>query len=72
MSFWTERERRLARALAHAVKRNHPLDPARCNGCLEVAGFLAVPGYDGDTAYPTCATVEFYRDESRGLKHTRW
>lgn len=47
-------EKRLLRALAHSVRRNHELDPAGCHGCREVAAFLAVPGYGGDAAMPPC------------------
>lgn len=75
-STWTERERRLVRALAHAVRRDHPLNPARCHGCREAAGFLTVPGYEGDTEYPTCVLViedgpdkgVRVRDHAAGLK----
>lgn len=64
------------RALRHAMLRDHPFDGATCFGCREVAGFLTVPGYQGNTEYPTCATVYdgdsgHYRDEQAGLKHGR-
>jgi hypothetical protein len=35
------------RALRHYVHRDHAFQPRSCDGCLEVAGFLAVPGYAG-------------------------
>ncbi len=42
------------RALHHLMYANHPLDPAGCHGCREVAGFVIVEGYQGDDEYPTC------------------
>jgi hypothetical protein len=73
-SDWTEREHRLMRAFRHAVYGDHPHNAVRCAGCREVSGFLTVPGYRGDTGYPTCVTVYdsdpgHYRDERAGLKH---
>ena len=38
-------------ALRHLMYKNHPLDPAGCEGCREVAAFLALPGYPGSD-YP--------------------
>lgn len=75
-SDWNEREMRLMRAFRHQTHRSHPLDVAGCAGCREVAGFLTVPGYQGDTEYPTCVTVydddpNHYRNEQGGLKHGR-
>lgn len=46
------REQRLERALHHLAHRDHELQPSRCASCLEVAGFLTIPGYDGDIDYP--------------------
>ena len=43
----TVKERHLHDALRHLMFKNHPLDPALCEGCLEIAAFLAVPGYRG-------------------------
>ncbi len=51
----SERERRLMRAFEHYIWRDHELDAVRCHGCREACGFLTVPGYEGDTDYPTCA-----------------
>ncbi len=70
---YTPREERLARALRHLMFKNHEFDVG-CAGCLEVAGFLVVEGYNGDLENPTCVRVEegfHYRDETRGLKHGR-
>lgn len=33
----TDIEQRLRFALAHAVLKDHPLQPRRCDGCLDVA-----------------------------------
>lgn len=38
---------KLLRAFRHYVYRNHPFEPSRCEGCLEGAGFLTTPGYQG-------------------------
>ncbi len=58
----TDREARLKRALAHAVYKDHDLiDPEAdkpCAGCLEVQGFLAVPGYQGNLEYPLMRIAE--------------
>lgn len=51
---WSIREHRLMRALCHLMYANHPLRPGGCDGCLEIAGFIAAKGYQGDTEYPTC------------------
>ncbi len=43
-----------------------------CAGCAEIAGFIALAGYDGDVDDPTCVVVVdgvHYRDEGAGLKH---
>jgi hypothetical protein len=39
------------RALAHAMNKNHELK-TDCAGCLEIIGFLEIPGYDGDKHNP--------------------
>ena len=69
---YSEREQRLMRALRHYAYLNHVFEPTRCDGCLEVAAFLTVAGYEGDTDYPTCVIIvegDHYRDERAGLKH---
>lgn len=38
---------KLLRAFYHYVHRNHRFDPRGCEGCLEGAGFLTMPGYQG-------------------------
>jgi hypothetical protein len=43
---YNKRERALLFALRHLMGKNHPLDPARCEGCMEIAAFLAIPGYE--------------------------
>lgn len=53
-SDWSVREHRLMRALYHLMHKNHPLKPSTCAGCQEVAGFVIMTGYQGDTDYPTC------------------
>lgn len=53
----TPQEQRLLRALAHAVRRNHDLNPGACRGCREVCAFLTVPGYNGDVDHPPCIGV---------------
>ena len=35
------------RALLHAVQKNHKLKTS-CVGCLEIIGFIEMPGYSGD------------------------
>jgi hypothetical protein len=40
-------EQRMLRALMHFVHRNHDFSPRECQGCLEAAGFLTLPGYEG-------------------------
>lgn len=50
----TAREQRLLRALQHLARKDHHLTPSTCAGCLEVAGFLTVAGYEGDLEYPLC------------------
>ncbi len=52
---YSPKEERLLRALLHLMHKNHALDPSGCAGCLEIAGFLAVVGYQGDMEYPTTA-----------------
>ena len=42
------------RALLHLMYADHPLKPATCAGCCEVAGFAVIEGYQGDTEYPIC------------------
>lgn len=37
---------KLERAFRHWVYRNHPHIPS-CEGCVEAAAFLALPGYQG-------------------------
>lgn len=70
-----EREQRLMRAFHHYVYRNHDLDPAGCAGCREAAGFLTIPGYEGDIEYPVCALVQddgiIVRDNDASAKYTR-
>ena len=44
---YSRREAALMQALRHLMCKNHPLDPAGCDGCREVAAFLALPGYPG-------------------------
>jgi len=39
------------RALTHAMNKNHELK-TDCAGCLEIIGFLEMPGYDGDKHNP--------------------
>lgn len=39
------------RALAHLMNKNHELK-TDCAGCLEVIGFLEIPGYSGDRNHP--------------------
>jgi hypothetical protein len=39
------------RALAHALKKDHELK-SDCVGCLEIIGFLEIPGYGGDKRNP--------------------
>ncbi len=51
---WSVREHRLMRALRHLMYANHPLNPEGCAGCKEIAGFIIIEGYQGDTEYPTC------------------
>ncbi len=51
-STWTDREKRLVGALNHLMHKNHPLRPAACWGCRDIACWLAVPGYDGEFASP--------------------
>jgi len=43
---YNKRERALLFALRHLIGKNHPLDPERCEGCMEIAGFLTIPGYE--------------------------
>ena len=43
----TVREQNMLRAMMHFVNRNHEFHPNRCEGCLEYAAFLAIPGYQG-------------------------
>ena len=52
---YSAKEERLHRALAHLMHKNHPLVPNACDGCKEIAGFLAVVGYQGDMEYPIAA-----------------
>lgn len=69
---YSGREQRLMRAFQHYALRNHELDPAGCDGCLEAVAFLAIAGYQGDLDQPTCVVVvdgDHYRDERSGLKH---
>ena len=47
----TDREARLKSALQHAVYRNHKHSQG-CDGCLDIAAWLTVPGYDGELAHP--------------------
>lgn len=42
----TVREQKMLRALQHLVHRNHDFD-LTCEGCLEAAAFVALPGYGG-------------------------
>ena len=73
-SDWSAREQRLMRALRHVMHAKHPLDVSVCAGCCEAAGFLTIPGYQGDEEYPTCVNfyqddASHYRSEQGGLKH---
>jgi MinD superfamily P-loop ATPase len=34
-------------ALRHLMFRDHRLDPVRCEGCRDIAAFIAVPGHAG-------------------------
>jgi len=49
---YSRREEALMQALRHLMYKNHPLDPAGCEGCREVAAFLALPGYPGSDHPP--------------------
>jgi hypothetical protein len=40
------RTQKLERAFHHWVYRNHPYMPM-CDGCVEAASFLTMPGYAG-------------------------
>lgn len=44
--FW-----RLQQAFRHWVYRNHPHLP-RCDGCVDAAAYLALPGYRGERGHP--------------------
>lgn len=48
----TDREARLLAALRHAVLRTHEMRPRDCDACLDVAAWVAIPGYDGQRAHP--------------------
>lgn len=54
----TVRERQLLAALQHLMFKNHELkirnvdDERGCDGCLDIAGWLTVPGYNGEHAHP--------------------
>ena len=48
---YSRREAALMQALRHLMYKNHPLEPVRCEGCRELAAFLALPGYAGSD-YP--------------------
>lgn len=43
---------RLLAALDHAVRKNHPLSPSICAGCLDICNWLTVPGYRGESHGP--------------------
>lgn len=43
----TVREQKMLRALQHLVHHDHELSPSTCEGCLEAAAFVALPGYVG-------------------------
>jgi hypothetical protein len=43
----TVRDQKMLRAMQHLMHKNHRLRPNRCEGCLEAAGFLTMPGYQG-------------------------
>jgi hypothetical protein len=62
-----EREQKLLRALAHLMRKNHNLVPTQCEGCLEIAGFLSIPGYLGSD-HPTCVVV-YEEEEGRFRSH---
>jgi hypothetical protein len=49
---------RLKRALHHQVNKDHPLAPAACDGCKEVALFLTQPRYEGNADYPVGVDFE--------------
>ncbi len=53
----TAREERMLRAMQHLMHKNHEFLPRTCDGCMEIGGFLVVPGYEGNKDYPTA--VEF-------------
>ena len=44
----TAKEGHLHQALRHLMFKNHLLIPNKCEGCLEIAAFIAVPGYKGN------------------------
>ena len=48
----TDREAILISALAHSVYKQHDLSPATCEGCLDIAAWLTVPGYGGECHGP--------------------
>lgn len=48
----TEREARLINALRHALLKDHILNPSECDGCLDAAAWVAVPGYNGERGHP--------------------
>lgn len=54
------RFRRCKRALGHLMHKDHEMR-LDCAGCLEVAGFLAVPGYAGNEEYPVGVDFEVQR-----------
>ena len=44
----TVREQKMLRAMRHMMHRRHEFSPSSVAGCLEAAGFLTLPGYQGD------------------------
>lgn len=48
----TDREAILIAALAHSVRKDHEFDPLHCEGCLDIAAWLTIPGYRGERHGP--------------------
>ena len=57
------------RALRHLMYAEHPLTPDTCAGCCEVALFITIEGYQGDTDYPTCPEFGPLNMKQREVKH---
>ena len=43
----TVREQKMLPAMKHLAERDHEFSPRTCEGCLEAAAFLTMPGYEG-------------------------